>query len=74
MGASVVPELYAYLNDPEEDVRAELCDIIAVMGDASAISVLQPLINDPSRKVGDRANRAVERLKRGGGPGAGSSQ
>ena len=31
-----------------------------------AIDHLQPLINDPSTQVADRANRAVERLKRAG--------
>lgn len=67
MGSGVLPELYPYLNDPAEDVRAELSDIIAALGDASAIAQLQPLIGDPSRKVSDRANRAVERLKRSAG-------
>lgn len=67
MGRPVLPELYPYLNDPDEDVRANLCDIISEIGDASAIPMLEPLINDPSRKVADRANRAVERLKRASG-------
>lgn len=73
MGRPVLPELYPYLNDPEEDVRAELCDILAELGDPMAIPILEPLIGDPSRKVADRANRAVERLKRVSTAG-GSSQ
>ena len=35
------------------------------MGDPEAIPRLAPLLNDPSRNVADRANRAVERLRRG---------
>ncbi|MBI3932378.1 MAG: HEAT repeat domain-containing protein [Acidobacteria bacterium] len=64
MGPEILPELYPYLNDPEADVRAELCDILAALGNAEAIPRLEPLVDDPSSKVADRANRAVERLKR----------
>jgi HEAT repeat protein len=69
MGRDVLPELYPYLNDPDADIRAELCDILAALGDPEAIPRLTPLINDPSTKVADRANRAVERLRRGVAPG-----
>ncbi len=70
MGAdrSILPDLYPYLNDPEADIRAALCDIIASIGDAEAITRLQPLIHDPSPTVADKANRAVERLRRAGPP------
>jgi HEAT repeat protein len=70
MGRDMLADLYPYLSDPDEEVRAELCEIVAALGDALSIPMLQPLISDPSRKVADRANRAVERLKRGGGAGA----
>lgn len=66
MGREILPELYPYLNDPEADIRAELCDIIAGFGDPEAIPRLAPLVNDPSTKVADHANRAVERLRHGG--------
>jgi HEAT repeat protein len=69
MGREVLEDLYPYLNDPEADIRAELCDILAEIGDAAAIGRLEALVSDPSPKVSDRANRAVERLRRaGGGP------
>jgi HEAT repeat protein len=71
MGRSLLPDLYPYLNDPDEGVRAELCDVIAQLGDAEAIPRLQALIQDPSPRVGDRANRAVEQLKRVSAPGGG---
>jgi len=70
MGKDVLPELYPYLADPEADVRAELCDILAAFGDPAAIGRLSPLVNDPSTKVADRANRAVERLRRSGTAGS----
>src|SRR6185295_13080430 len=34
MGPAILPELYPYLNDPEAEIRATLCDIIASFGDA----------------------------------------
>lgn len=65
MGRPILPDLYPYLNDPDAEVRAALCDIIGTLGDADAIPRLQPLLGDPSANVADRANRAVERLRRG---------
>ena len=65
MGSDVLPDLYPYLGDPDPEVRAALCDVIALIGDADAVARLTPLINDPSPKVADRANRAVEKLRRG---------
>ena len=65
MGSDVLPDLYPYLGDPEPEVRAALADVMALIGDPDAIARLTPLVNDPSPKVADRANRAVERLRRG---------
>ena len=65
LGSPIVPELLAYLSDPEAEIRAGLCDILAQIGDAESIPRLNPLLNDPSTKVADRANRAVELLRRG---------
>jgi len=64
MGPGILPDLYPYLGDAEAGVRAGLCDIIGEMGDPAAIPRLTPLIDDPSADVADRANRAVERLRR----------
>jgi HEAT repeat protein len=65
LGAPLVPELLPYLSDPDAEIRAALCDILSQIGDADAIPRLNPLLNDPSTKVADRANRAVELLRRG---------
>jgi HEAT repeat protein len=64
LGTEILPELYPYLNDPDASIRGTLCDLLAEFGEPEAIERLMPLINDPSREVADRANRAVERLKR----------
>jgi HEAT repeat protein len=66
MGREALGDLYPYLGDPDADVRAALCEIVGAIGDTSAIDRLTPLIGDPNSKVADRANRAVERLRRGG--------
>lgn len=65
LGRPILPDLLPYLSDPEAEIRASLCDILAQIGDAEAIPRLNPLLNDPSTKVADRANRAVELLRRG---------
>ncbi len=71
VGPSALSDLYPYLNDQDANIRAELCDIIGAIGDEASITWLDPLVKDPSPKVADRANRAIERLRRHGGPAAG---
>jgi HEAT repeat protein len=65
LGPEILDALYPYLNDQDADIRAELCDIIGTMGGAASMPWLEPLMKDPSPKVSDRANRAIERLRRG---------
>jgi HEAT repeat protein len=67
IGRDILPGLYPYLSDPDSGVRAALCDIVGAMGDREAIDQLTPLLSDSSSTVADRANRAVERLRRGSG-------
>ncbi len=64
VGRSVLGDLYAYLSDTDAEIRAALCDVLGAVGDAESIPRLQPLVSDPSSKVADAANRAIERLKR----------
>jgi len=64
LGKPILPDLFPYLNDQDAEIRAQLCDIIGALGDSSAVPLLEPLVSDPSPKVADRANRAVERLRR----------
>jgi len=67
LGPGIAPDLYPYLNDHAADVRAGVCDVLAQLGDVNAIPRLTPLLADPSSKVVDRANRAIEKLHRTGG-------
>ena len=64
LGRDLLGDLYPYLNDPDADIRAELCDILAAFGDPESIARLTPLVNDPSAHVADRANRAIEQLRK----------
>jgi len=64
MGRTILPDLYPYLNDPDADIRSELCDILAALADPESVSRLTPLLSDPSTKVADHANRAIEKLKK----------
>lgn len=67
LGLPIAPDLYPYLNDRDPEVRGALCDVLAQLGDAAATPKLTPLLADPNSKVADRANRAIERLRRAGG-------
>jgi HEAT repeat protein len=71
IGRPILPDLYPYLGDPDATIRAELCDIMGALGEPEAIARLTPLLSDPSPNVADRANRAVERLRRGTGSASG---
>jgi HEAT repeat protein len=63
LGPDLLTDLYPYLSDPDANIRAALCDLLGEMGDPDAISQLTPLVNDPSSKVADSANRAVSLLR-----------
>lgn len=70
LGLPIAPDLYPYLNDRDAEVRGALCEILAQMGDVNSVPRLTPLLADPNSKVADRANRAIERLRRAGGGAA----
>ena len=70
LGPSIAPDLYPYLNDRDPEVRGALCDVLAQLGDTGAPPRLTPLLADPNSKVADRANRAIEKLRRAGGGAA----
>jgi HEAT repeat protein len=70
LGLPIAPDLYPYLNDRDPEVRGALCDVLAQLGDAGATPRLSPLLADPNSRVADRANRAIEKLRRAGGGAA----
>jgi HEAT repeat protein len=64
LGTGVAPDIYPYLNDPSAEVRGAVCDVLAQLGDTGAVPKLTPVLSDPNTKVADRANRAIEKLRR----------
>ena len=66
LGPSLAPDLYPYLNDRDPSVRGAVCDLLAALGDTNATPKLTPLLTDPNSKVADRANRAIEKLRKTG--------
>ena len=70
LGPSIAVNLYPYLSDQDPKVRAALCDVLAELGDPAAVEWLTPLVGDPSSDVVDRANRAIQRLRRVSGNAA----
>jgi len=64
LGPGFALDLYPYLNDRDPSVRGAVCDLLAALGDTNAAPKLTPLLADPSSKVADRANRAIEKLRR----------
>jgi hypothetical protein len=70
LGLPIAPDLYPYLNDRDPEVRGALCDVLAQLGEAGATPRLSPLLADPNSRVADRANRAIETLRRAGGGAA----
>lgn len=74
LGSAVAPDLYPYLNDPDAQVRGAVCDVLAQLGDVAGIAKLTPLLSDPNTKVADRANRAIEKLRRAPGRSRAANQ
>ncbi len=66
LGPSLAPDLYPYLSDKDPTVRGAVCDLLAALGDVNAAAKLTPLLADPNSKVADRANRAIEKLRKAG--------
>lgn len=66
LGPGIAADLYPYLNDPDAGVRGGVAEVLAQLGDTAAIPRLTPLLNDPDSSVVDRANRALQKLRRGG--------
>ncbi len=66
LGLGMAPDLYPYLTDRDPGVRGAVAELLAALGDTNAVPQLTPLLTDPSSRVADRANRAIERLRRRG--------
>ena len=71
LGPEIAPYLYPYLNDRDAEVRgAAERPAGRSSATSNAIPRLTPLLADPNSRVADRANRAIEKLRRAGGAAA----
>jgi HEAT repeat protein len=63
MGKPAVPELETYLSSDSATVRERLCFVLGMIGDASAIEKLKPLLKDDNTEVVASASQAIRRLQ-----------
>jgi HEAT repeat protein len=52
-----------HIQDPDERVRIDLVDILALSGDAQALAVVERLLHDPEPAVSRAAGRAMVRVR-----------
>lgn len=53
-----------YAQDPDEQVRIDIADILGLAGDPAALAMLDPLARDANPQVASAAARAIARLRR----------
>lgn len=56
-------EIGVHIQDPKEQVRLDLVDILAMSGDQGAIPAVERLLQDPEPAVSRAAGRAIVRLR-----------
>jgi HEAT repeat protein len=54
-----------YAQDPDAHIRADVADILGCGGDATALPIVEPMMNDADPQVALAAQRAVGRLRAG---------
>jgi HEAT repeat protein len=57
-----------YAQDPDAHMRADVADILGCGGDAAALPIVEPMMNDTDPRVAMAAQRAVGRLRAGRAP------
>ncbi|MEW5975637.1 MAG: HEAT repeat domain-containing protein [Acidobacteriota bacterium] len=62
LGQPVSGELTRHLNHPDARVRVQLCRVLGLIGDSSAIPHLKPLLQDSNKDVISEAALAIRRL------------
>ena len=68
LGLSIAPTLASHLRDPSPAIRSNVAAVLGVIGDATTVTVLQPLTTDKDRSVAQAAARAIERIKHRASP------
>ena len=51
------------LSNPDENIKRDTCRTLAVVGDASLVPKIEPLLSDPNKKVQEDARDAIAALK-----------
>lgn len=62
LGPQVVPELLPHLQDSNTAIRANVAQVLGVLGGPAATAALHSLADDRDRVVSQAATRAIERL------------
>ena len=62
LGPPVVPELLPHLQDSNTAIRANVAQVLGVLGGPAATAALQALATDRDRVVSQAATRAIERM------------
>lgn len=63
LGPSIVPALLPHLQDPSPAIRANIAQVMGVLGSPAAEAALQPLTQDHDHDVAQAATRALQQLK-----------
>jgi HEAT repeat protein len=63
LGPSIIPALLSHLQDPSPAIRANVAQVIGVLGGPAAAAALQPLTQDHDHDVAQAATRALQQLK-----------
>ena len=63
LGPSVTPDLLPRLQEPSEETRRTVAEVLGVVGNTSTIAALSPLLKDRESDVVEAATRAIERIK-----------
>jgi HEAT repeat protein len=62
LGRPIAPELGKYLNHENSMVREKLCYVLGLIGDASTVDQLKPMLRDTNAAVASEAAVAIRRL------------
>jgi HEAT repeat protein len=62
-GAPVERDLLPSLQEPDEEIRAAVAEVLGEIGGDASLSALQQAQTDRNKEVAEAAGRAVERIR-----------
>lgn len=63
IGPSIVPMMPPYLQDPDPAIRANVAEMLSVLGGETSAAALRSLLDDADKSVVQAATRGLERIK-----------